>query len=172
MNIEEIYANGMQARYRISERDYQRAGALSARATPRAWGAMAALALLLLAVVIWGPPQFRWLALLSLFGGAIGWSAMLYLVNPWLLRRHYRRYKAIQDELVVALLDDGLRFTASSGESRLTWDRIFKWRHDADYVLIYSMPRLYHVVPARVTAQGFDVARLKALLTCHVGPAR
>jgi len=39
-------------------------------------------------------------------------------------------------------------------------------------VLIYTMPRLFHIVPATATAQGFDIERLKAELTRHVGPAK
>ena len=47
-----------------------------------------------------------------------------------------------------------------------------RWRQDERYILVYLMPRLFHVVPRRVAEQGFDVAALEAALARHVGPAR
>ena len=161
----------MQARFYITERDYVRAGAVFARPTRRFWGALALFVVLGLGLAVWGPHHLRAAVVGGVAGGLIGGAVVRFGVQPWLLRRHYRQYKAIQQEQVVTLRDDGVHFTSADGEARLGWDRILKWRHSPDYVLIYPMPRLYYLVPSTVAAQGFDLERLKDALARHVGPA-
>src|SRR5690606_25143640 len=157
-------------RFHVSERDYVRAGILYARTSGRVRAVLALGLAVLLALAVWGPDGLRSLAIGGALGGVLGVGA-IRLVNPWLLRRHYRQYKGIQQEQTVALLDEGVRFTSADGQGRLPWDKILKWRCNGDYVLVYPMPRLYYLVPvAAVAAQGFDVDRLKAALARHVGP--
>ncbi|MGJ7606903.1 YcxB family protein [Variovorax sp. LT1R20] len=47
---------------------------------------------------------------------------------------------------------------------------MLKWRQDDRFVLLYLMPRLFHVLPKSVASQGFDVAALVERLNRHVGP--
>jgi hypothetical protein len=171
MNTEANQPPPVQARYRISEQDYVNAGRLYARLTPRLWLLAAVGLAVLLALIVWGPSRVRQAAAGGLLGGLLVAALIRWVVSPWLLRRHYRQYKTIQQEQTVTLQDWGLHITSVNGESRLAWDRMLKWRQSPDYVLIYIMPRLFHVVPAAVAAQGFDLARLKALLAQHLGPA-
>ncbi|MFV0681239.1 YcxB family protein [Ottowia sp.] len=161
----------MQARYRITESDYVRAGALFGR-SPKWFLVLAVLALVVaLAALAWGPGSMRGPILGGIMGGVIGGSLLTQVIRPWMLRRHYRAYKAIQEEQSVVFSDTGLQFISSMGDARLSWDKILKWRFNADYVLVYPMPQLYYIVPTSIATQGFDVDRLKAELACHVGPA-
>lgn len=161
----------MQARYRLSEQDYVNAGRLYARLTPRLWLVVAGGLAVLLATMLWGTPRARAAAVGGLAGGLLVAALIRWVVNPWLLRRHYRQYKAIQQEQVLTLLDSGLHIASPDGEVRVGWDKILKWRCGADHVLIYPMPRLYYVVPTAVAQQGFDVQALTSALARHVGPA-
>ena len=156
----------MQARFHITERDYVRTGALHARLTWRGRVALVVAGLLLAAWVMC-EPAYVW----PILAGVAYVLVLILVVVPWIRRRHYRKYKLLHQEMTVTLLDEGVRFDLPNGCAMLTWDLILKWRYDADYVLIYPMPRIYHLVPATVAEQGFDMERLKAALTQHVGPA-
>ncbi|MDR0771203.1 MAG: YcxB family protein [Burkholderiales bacterium] len=162
----------MQARFHINERDYLRAAVLHARLTPRRWVVLALLLVLLLGWVLAVGTLFDvWAVAIGVSVGCVViLLALRFIVNPLVLRWHYRRYKAIHKEQTITLLDEGVRFDSSNGSSLLTWDLILRWRYNADYVLIYLMPRLFHVVPSTVAAGGFDMERLKADLMRHVGP--
>jgi hypothetical protein len=52
----------------------------------------------------------------------------------------------------------------------IVWQNVLKWRHDDRFVLLYPMPRLFHVVPKSVAARGFDLKGLLERLNRHVGP--
>ncbi|MBH1965850.1 MAG: YcxB family protein [Comamonadaceae bacterium] len=162
----------VQARFRLTERDYVKAGALYARPTRRVWFFLVLLLVLAMVCLLLGSPRLRVAAMGGMLAGLLVGLGMHFVISPWLLRRHYRRYKAIQEEQVVSLHDDYVRFSSPDGESRLAWNKVLKWRHNADYVLIYPMPRLFYVVPTVVAGQGFDVDRLKAVLNQKVGAAK
>lgn len=158
-----------QVSYRISERDYVAAGALFARMTSRHWAVLGVAALIVLVLIVWNPVGIRSAAIGGLIGGVVAGLGVRYGVNPWLLRRHYRQYKAMQEEVTLRLLDEGLHFSSSLGDTRWTWDKLLKWRENEHYILIYPMPRLYHLLPKSVAAAGFDVAALQAALRRHLG---
>lgn len=159
----------MTARFRLSEDDYVDAMRLYGRLPrPGRW-LVAALAAGLLLVAVFGTGDARPGALGGLVGGTLVLLAMRYVVLPMTARRHYRKYKAIQDEFSVELQDDALRLWAPHGESRIVWSNLLKWRQDERFVLMYLMPRLFHVLPKSVAAQGFDVEALIERLERHVG---
>lgn len=105
----------------------------------------------------------------ALIGGMIVLVIGRFFASPLLARRHYRKYKAIQQDLAVELAENGIRFFAPTGEVIVTWDQIYKWRQNATFVLIYPMPRLFHIIPCSVVAQGFDLQALTDALVAHVG---
>jgi len=167
----------MSARFRIAESDYVRAGAFDTRAKVRVRSrfflfavlvVVALIALLTAASIAWGQKN-----VVTVCGVVLAvWLVTMFFIRPWRRRREYRQYKAIHDEWVVTLLDDGIRFAWPDGEGLLPWSKIFKWRCNAGYVLIYTMPSLFCGIPtAGMAEQGFDMERLKAALAQHVGPA-
>jgi YcxB-like protein len=161
----------MTATYRISEEDYVGATRLFAKFTPRIITIFWVFAWVLILVAVFGPQALRG----GIIGGLIGGISIIfmarYIVSPLLARRHYRRYKAIHEEFTVDLVEGGIRFTSPVGDAKVTWDKVYKWRENEKYVLIYPMPQLYHVVPKSVAAQGFDVQVLTHSLLVHVGKA-
>jgi hypothetical protein len=159
----------MIATFRISEDDYADALKLSARLTRLRLALLVAIAVLLLLGALIGGRDL-WSASL---GGLIGLVAVVVatrLLTPVLARRSYRKYKAMQAEFRAELLDTGLRLASPHGDGTVIWENILKWRQDDRFVLIYLMPRLFHILPQSVAAQGFDLPALIERLNRHVGP--
>ena len=142
---------------------------LFAKLTPRLAIIYLAAALALAALSIFGSPVLRGGAIGGLIGGLSVALVGRYVVSPILARRHYRKYKAIQEEFGVELVDDGVRFTSPSAEGKITWDKVHKWRQNEKFILIYPMPRIFHMVPTSVATQGFDLSALTDGLQQHVG---
>lgn len=159
----------MNVKYRISEKDYVNAMLLFASWPFRIVVAYVVLVALLIALATLVPPIYRD----GIIGAVLGLVSFIlllrYLFIPIMARRDYQKYKTIQDEFSVELLEDGIFFTAPDAECKLVWDKILQWRENKDYVLIYPMPKMYHIVPKSVASQGFDVAALTASLKQHVG---
>ena len=159
----------MKATYRISEQDYVNAMKLFGQLMPLAVAIYSAIVCVLVMLAVFGPADLRG----GVIGGLIGGSSVAfigrYFLSPILARRNYRKYKAIHEEFAIELVDDGVRFISPNGDGKLTWDKIFKWRQNDEYVLIYPMPRLFHIIPKSVSAQGFDPQALADKLHRHVG---
>lgn len=161
----------MKATFKISELDYVNAMKLYARLTPRLILIYLAAALVLAALALFGGVIVSAGAMGGLVGGIIAIVIGRYIVMPIMARRHYRKYKAIQEEFTVELLEDGVSFSSPDAEGKITWGKMLKWRQNESYVLIYPMPRLFHIIPKSVAAQGFDLQALTDRLHQHVGKA-
>jgi hypothetical protein len=159
----------MKATYRISEQDYVNAMKLFAKLAPRVALAYFVVALALVVLAIFGSQVMRGGAIGGLIGGLTVTLIGRYIVSPILARRHYRKYKAIHQEFAVELVIDGVRFSSPNADGKLTWDQIHKWRQNDNFVLIYPMPRIFHIVPKLVATQGFDLQGLTDGLLQHVG---
>ena len=159
----------MEASYTITEADYVSAMRLYQRITPKHGLIYALVAALMLAVAFIGPPVVRD-GTLGVLGGAV--TAVVFgrlVLMPWVAKRNFQKYKAIQTPITLRLRDEGIHFSTSDGAGLVTWDKVLKWRKNHRYLLIYLMPRLYHIVPARVAESGFDLARLCGALEENVG---
>jgi len=159
----------MKVKYRISEDDYVSAMKLFAKLSPRESGIYSASTVVLVVLAVFGTPLIKAGAIGGLAGGAIVTLVGRYIVSPILARRHYQKYKAIHQEFTIELLDDGVRFTSPDADGKLTWDKMLKWRENQDYILIYPMPQLYHIVPKSIATGGFDVKLLTNRLSQYVG---
>jgi hypothetical protein len=160
----------MTATFRISEDDYLAAMKLYARLTPLRLVLVAAIGVLLALAAAFGPPLVQAGAVGGLVGGGSVLLGTRFIVLPLMARRHYRKYKAIQEEFNAEVLDHGLRLTLPNTDHTIVWQNVLKWRHDERFVLLYPMPRLFHIVPKALAAQGFDLKGLLERLNRHVGP--
>lgn len=157
------------ATYTISERDYIAAGRLFRRLTRKALMIHLIIAAALLLLAIFAPSAaLRGAGVGGLIGGVTVWILM-HLLAPWFARRHYRTYKAIQQPITITLQEDGIRLTAHDYDTLLRWSHLLKWRENAQFILIYPIPRLFYLVPTHIAAQGFDLDALKAALKQHIG---
>ena len=162
----------MATEYKISEVDYVRAMKLFSIITPKIAAMYAAAIAVLGVAAVFGPPVLKGGAIGGLIGGGVVIILGRLIVNPFLARRHYRKYKAIQEPIYIQLKDDGIEFSTADGKGLLRWEKIFKWRQNEDYVLIYPMPRLYHIVlkivPKTIKESGFDLLALTKTLEARV----
>jgi len=159
----------MKAEYKITEDDYVKALKLYGKLTPKLIIIYAVAIIILVLLAIYGSQIIRGGAIGALVGGSIAVFGGRFVVAPLLARRHYRKYKAIQEPMAVEFNDDGLMFYSTDAESKLKWNKILKWRQNSDYILVYLMPRLYHVIPKPLSNIGFKIDKLVALLEQNVG---
>jgi hypothetical protein len=162
----------MIAKYRITRDDYIKAARLFRKFTPRRIFAYLAVTLLLLIIAFLGPDFVREGIIGGLIGGAIASLVIRYLLFPYLTKRNYRKYKAMHDEFSLQIEENGLRFGSSTGEGLVKWDTIYKWRQNDEYILIYPMPRLYHIIPKAIGKDGFDIQAVAESLCRNVGKDR
>jgi hypothetical protein len=167
----------MKVEYRITEDDYATIARFNAWrrffARPSTSRLVTGVILVILAGLwLWKEPH---IAPALAFGVAIYVMFVVYrlfVAIPRLARRHYRNYKGIDGPIVAELTDEGVRFSNVNGEGILPWPNIFQWRQNDRFVIMYSMPILFHIVPKSAAQQGFDIPRLVQQLAEHVGPER
>lgn len=161
----------MQVQYRISENDYVNTMKLSVGNRMQKLSIVCLLTTVpLIFIAYYTRSPLREGAIMALIACFAAGMMVAYIL-PLIARRDYRKYKAIQGILTVELLDHELRIGAETGETRLAWDKILKWRHNEHYILIFLMPRLFYVVPKSVESSGFNVSMLIDKLSQQVGPA-
>ena len=114
------------------------------------------------------PPIFAFVVAVFL----ILFTFSLFVVIPRRARRHYRQYKAIREPIAAELTETGVRFSNEDGEAILPWSKVFQWRQNAQFILIYGMPVLYYIVPKSIERDGFDIPLLVQRLAERVGPER
>ena len=78
----------------------------------------------------------------------------------------------MQEPMAAELTETGIKFSNGDGEAILPWSKVFQWRQNDQFVLIYGMPILYYVVPKSIAREGFDITLLVQRLAEHVGPER
>ena len=161
----------MKTQFQITEDDYARAMQLFNRLTRNQRFIYLSATIVLVLFIMFGSPILRAAGVGGLIGGAIAILGGRFVISPILARRHYRKYKAIQDVFGIELLPDGIRLSSPSAESKLTWDKMFRWRQNESYIIVYLMPRLFHIVPKSIGSKGFDLSELTNQLAKNVGMA-
>jgi hypothetical protein len=167
----------MRVEFRITEDDYANAVQFHQWRSALRWrstmiSATGLIVLILLILAVWWEEAATlliflvvWLALLVVF-----LVTYMYTGVPYIARRTYRRYKAIQEPMTIELADEVLRLSSLVGEANLPWRMIVQWRQNNRFVLVYTMPRLFYLVPKSLAQQGFDIQALVQRLAERVGP--
>jgi Na+/melibiose symporter-like transporter len=164
----------MKVQYRITENDYANLARFHAwrNFVTRLAKPLVAFIVALLGIGLWIDPEVALMFVILVAAYAILVAAGLFLLTPIRARRHYRRYKAMQEPMAAELTETGVKFSNGDGEAILSWSKVFQWRQNDQFVLIYGMPILYHVVPKSIEREGFDIPLLVQRLAEHVGPER
>jgi hypothetical protein len=167
----------MKVQYQITEDDYAACARfnawrhLIARPSTRML-VTSAIVVALLGLRLWKDPRialaFAYVA--AIYAAFIAYR--LFLGIPRVARQRFRQYKAMQGPITAELTDAGVRLSNEDAEGILPWPKIYQWRQNDQFVLIYMMPGLFHIVPKSIAQAGFDIPRLVQQLAEHVGPER
>lgn len=159
----------MEVEYNITEEDFVKSAKLGAAATKKqfVWLGFVGLGLILLGVS--GPSGMKGLGYFGLIGGILGYFVTIHLICPWQARKNYRNYKAIQQPLKLELTADGFIIKAENGISAIKWHHLLKWRENGDIIIVYFAPKLYYLVPKRISDTGFDIGSFRQLLQEKLG---
>ena len=158
----------MKATYHITEDDYAAALILGTRVTLRSFSRLGVL----ICIVVLGAFLIGEEATAFVYGasGTVTIFLVLYFLVlrrftiPASLRKHYRQYRLMQDPVSVELTDSGIVQTSEQFTTKLPWDYILGWRENDAYFLLAIAPRLYHIMPKRIAAEGFDFNLLRSRL--------
>jgi len=161
----------MTASYTITEADYVQAMKLYSRPKPLLVAILVLIAVAFIIAIAFGPAALRPGAIGGLVGGLSVMILGRLFFNPMQTKRLYRKYKAMQEPIMIERQDAGIEFNSASGRALLRWDKLLKWRQNERYLLLYTMPRLYHIVPKSIADQGFDLDALIERLQSHLGKA-
>jgi hypothetical protein len=167
----------MKVQYRITEDDYANLARFHAwrHFIARPSGTrlvLGSVIVALLGISLWISPSIAPSVAFVIAVFAIMVAVSLLVGTPWRARRHYRQYKGIQEPLTVELSEAGIKFASVDGETNMLWSKILQWRQNDQFILIYGMPIMFHVVPKSIEREGFDVPLLVHRLAEHTGPER
>lgn len=99
-------------------------------------------------------------------GGLIGYFSVLYLATPFNAKRQYKQNRALRAEMSMHLLSQGLGFKAETGESKLQWSDVLKWKYAKGIYLLYITSNMFHIVPSRALTNENELTHL---LDEHIG---
>lgn len=165
----------MKVSYRITEEDYVAAVKLSAIPTRKRRVALVLLIASLGALGGLFSATFLQDFTAGTLGGLLG-GTLLFLVShfiwvPYNSRRHYRKYRAIQQEQWLELKPEGIAVGSETSSGVVTWENVLKWREDERFILVYLMPRLFYIVKKELVGEGVDIEGLRGRLVESVGSA-
>jgi hypothetical protein len=167
----------MAGRYQITEDEYANAVRFHAwrrfiaRPSTRTLVA-GGITVVVFGFILWTEPEMAPGIVLGGAALAILLAFLLFVRVPNRARKLYRQYKDIEEPITLELMDAGVKFSNSDVVGILRWSKILQWRQNDRFILIYSMPNLFHVVPKSIAREGFDIALLIQRLVEHVGPER
>jgi len=160
----------MEVEYNISEDDYVKSAKLGAAATRKQFVWLGIIGFALLVLGLFGPDSMKIIGYLGFVGGILGYFVTVNLICPWQAKKNYRNYKTIQQRLKLELTEGGFTIRAESGLSDVKWEHLLKWRENKDIILVFFAPKMYYLVPKRVSDAGFDVEVFRHLLREKLGP--
>jgi len=102
-------------------------------------------------------------------GGFLGYSAVLFLIIPFNAKRQYKQNRALRSEMSMHLSEQGVGFKAETGESKLQWSDIHKWKYAKDMYLLYITSNMFYMVPSRALTNQTALANL---LVEQIGPKK
>jgi hypothetical protein len=65
------------------------------------------------------------------------------------------------------LSEQGINFKSESGESKLQWSDIHKWKYGKGIYLLYITSNMFHMIPSRILSNESEFSKL---LGEQIGP--
>jgi hypothetical protein len=148
----------MTSKYQITPEEYVKAGLLNGEIRGKAKIIHIGIELLLVAAGLVFLYLEEYIFASGLIGAVIGGYLIPFLFRkcytPWYLKKHYCKYPAMQKPMSIFVMEDGVKFKNDAGEGTVAWSEIHKWREGKEMVLIYPAPKIYYMVPKRVSEIG------------------
>ena len=164
-----MQGNNVEVEYTLTEDEYVKANRLFTKPTKKSFLIYVAVTTISIIVALVSDILLIQLIVIGgLIGGSLGHVIVRYLYAPWVTRKQYRSYKAIQEPVSVSKQSDGIYFKSDVGEAKIEWSRINKWRENDIFVLIYQAPQVYHILPKR---KGSEIAAIRKELMVNIGNA-
>lgn len=162
----------METTFELTEQDYTEAVQLGAVAGYRQ-KIFFLISCLVLAVigVMTSSTAIKFISFGGMIGGFIGYFISAHVIAPNQARNHYQRFEAISKPITLRFSDEGFYVKNERGENSLSWNNVLKWRQNDHSLLIYIAPKLFFILPKRLTKNGFPIGELQRLLADKVGDA-
>jgi len=154
----------MNCSYKLSESETTKAMQLHGRGAKSTLIAFCVSGLILGLVGIF--TKFTIIVFCAIIGGVLGYFAVIFALIPFNARKQYKENRALRNEITLELTDHGISFRSDSGESKLKWSDIHKWKHANKIFLLYITSNMFHMVPSRALT---DEGQLINLLSKNVG---
>ena len=159
----------MEVDYAITEKEYVNANKLFTKPSKNILAIYLVVDIALISIALTVDSRIvRFAAIGAVVGGIIGHVLVRHLYAPFRAKRQFRSYQAAQETVHLNLATEALNFKSAIGEATIEWERITKWRENAELILIYQTPEVYHIIPKRI---GSIASNLTKTLSSQVGKA-
>lgn len=154
----------MSCSYKLSETEVVKAMQLHGRGSNMTLTVlvMIGVALSLVALLT----KYKALGVVAVSGGVIGYLSVQYILAPIRAKKQYRQSRALRNEITMSLAAHGIDFTSESGESRLKWSDIHRWKFGSGVYLLYITSSMFHIVPEKAISNKNE---FNDLLNANVG---
>ena len=148
----------MSCSYKLTESEVVKAMQLHGRGTNKT---LVVLSIVGFALILLGAfTDYKAIGFGGAVGGFIGYFAVLYLLIPFNAKRQYKQHRALKNEIHMALSEQGINFKSESGESKLQWSDIHKWKNGKGIYLLYITSNMFHMVPSRALSSENELIKL------------
>lgn len=154
----------MNCSYILSESETVKAMQLHGRGSKSTLIILCVIGIILVLTAVF--TDHKVIAVSTLVGGVLGYSFVLFGLIPFKAKKQYKQNRALRNEITMEMTDKGVNFKSESGESKLKWIDIHKWKSSGGIYLLYITSNMFHMVPSRVL-QNEEI--LKMFLKNNVG---
>ncbi|MCF6226058.1 MAG: YcxB family protein [Xanthomonadales bacterium] len=110
--------------------------------------------------------EYKIIAIGTVVGGVSGYFLVLFCLIPFNAKKQYKQNRALRNETTMKITEQGVNFKSESGESKLKWSDIHKWKSSGGIYLLYITSNIFHMVPSRALP---NEETLEILLNNNVG---
>ncbi|MCL1036276.1 YcxB family protein [Shewanella submarina] len=157
----------MECSYTLTESELVNALQLHGRGTNRTLIVLAIVGIALVLIGIF--TELKTIDFGGAAGGLIGYFVTVFLIIPSNAKRQYEQNRALRGEMHISFSEQLVEFKAETGESKLKWSDIHKWKYRDGMYLLYVTSNMFYMVPSRVLENENELSNL---LLKHVGPKK
>ncbi len=138
----------MNCNYKLSEAETVKAMQLHGRGAKSTLIILCVMGIILVLTAVF--TEYKVIAISSLVGGVLGYFLVLFGLIPFNAKKQYKQNRALRNKITMEMTDQGVNFKSESGESKLKWNDIHKWKFSSGVYLLYITSNMFHMIPSRV----------------------